>query len=46
LAGQRAGMTVLAVTTTHQAAELTQAGQVFSTMEEVTRYLRGAVSWD
>src|SRR5690349_16862888 len=28
LAGRRAGMTVLAVTTTHQAAELTQAGQV------------------
>ena len=33
-------MTVLAVTTTHPAAELTQADQVFSTMDEVTGYLR------
>jgi sugar-phosphatase len=40
LAGQRAGMTVLAVTTTHPATELTQADQVFSSMDEVARYLR------
>jgi sugar-phosphatase len=41
LAAKRAGMTVLAVTTTHQAAELTQADQVFAAMDEVTSYLRG-----
>jgi sugar-phosphatase len=40
LAAKRAGMTVLAVTTTHPAAELTQADQVFSSMDDVTSYLR------
>ncbi len=45
-AAKRAGMTVLAVTTTHQAAELTQADHVFSSMDEVTSYLRGTVSGD
>lgn len=40
LAAKRAGMTVLAVTTTHPAAELAEADQVFSAMDEVTRYLR------
>ncbi len=43
LAGQRAGMTVLAVTTTHPAAELTQADRVFPGMGEVARHLRGDV---
>jgi beta-phosphoglucomutase-like phosphatase (HAD superfamily) len=42
LAGQRAGMTVLAVATTHQAAALAHAGQVFPTMHDITRYLRTA----
>ena len=42
LAGKRAGMTVLAVATTHPASALTQADVVFSAMDEVTRYLRGA----
>jgi hypothetical protein len=36
-------MTVLAVTTTHEAAALTQADQVFSGMDEVTSFLRGTV---
>ncbi len=46
LAAKRAGMTVLAVTTTHQAAELTQADHVFSSMDEVTSYLRDQVRSD
>jgi mannitol-1-/sugar-/sorbitol-6-phosphatase len=41
LAGQRAGMTVLAVATTHPADALTQADHVFSAMDEVAGYLRG-----
>ena len=41
LAGKRAGMTVLAVATTHPADALTEADQVFSAMGEVTGYLRG-----
>jgi beta-phosphoglucomutase-like phosphatase (HAD superfamily) len=41
LAGQRAGMTVLAVTTTHPADALTQADQVFPGMGAVAGYLRG-----
>jgi mannitol-1-/sugar-/sorbitol-6-phosphatase len=40
LAGKRAGMTVLAVATTHPATALTQADQVFSGMGEVARHLR------
>jgi mannitol-1-/sugar-/sorbitol-6-phosphatase len=42
LAGKRAGMTVLAVATTHPAAALTQADQVFPGMGEVARHLRDA----
>jgi sugar-phosphatase len=42
LAGKQAGMTVLAVATSHPAAALTQADLVFADMGEVTRYLRGA----
>src|SRR5947207_1525706 len=41
LAGKRAGMTVLAVTTTHPADALDQADRVFSGMDEVAGYLRG-----
>jgi mannitol-1-/sugar-/sorbitol-6-phosphatase len=41
LAGKRAGMTVLAVATTHLATALTQADQVFPGMGEVARHLRG-----
>lgn len=41
LAGKRAGMTVLAVATTHPATALTQADQVFPGMGEVARHLRG-----
>ena len=40
LAGKRAGMTVLAVTTTHPADALTQADKVFSAMDEVAGCLR------
>jgi sugar-phosphatase len=46
LAGQRAGMTVLAVATTHQAAALAHADQVFPTMHDITRYLRTATCRD
>jgi mannitol-1-/sugar-/sorbitol-6-phosphatase len=42
LAGKRAGMTVLAVATTHQADALIQADRVFPGMDEVTEYLRGS----
>jgi sugar-phosphatase len=42
LAGKRAGMTVLAVATTHSADALTQADRVFAGMDEVARYLRGS----
>jgi mannitol-1-/sugar-/sorbitol-6-phosphatase len=42
LAGKRAGMTVLAVATTHPADALTQADHVFPGMDEVTKYLRGS----
>ncbi len=42
LAGKRADMTVLAVTTTHQAAALAHADLVFSNMHDITRYLRSA----
>lgn len=41
LAGQRAGMTVLAVTTTHPADALAEADQVFPDMGAVAGYLRG-----
>ena len=41
LAGKRAGMTVLAVATTHPVGALDQADRVFSGMDEVTGYLRG-----
>lgn len=41
LAGKRAGMTVLAVTTTHQAAALARADLVFPSMHDITRHLRG-----
>ncbi|HEX5297448.1 MAG TPA: HAD hydrolase-like protein [Streptosporangiaceae bacterium] len=46
LAGQRAGMTVLAVTTTHPADALTQADQVFPGMGAVAGYLRGQARSD
>jgi mannitol-1-/sugar-/sorbitol-6-phosphatase len=39
-AGKEAGMTVLAVATTHQPDALTQADRVFPGMDEVTKYLR------
>jgi mannitol-1-/sugar-/sorbitol-6-phosphatase len=39
LAAKRAGMTVLAVTTTHAAAELGKADLVVPTMHDVTRHL-------
>lgn len=42
LAAKRAGMTVLAVTTTHTAAALSHADLVFGTMHEVARHLRAA----
>jgi sugar-phosphatase len=42
LAGKRAGMTVLAVTTTHEAAALIQADRVFATMHDITQYLIAA----
>jgi mannitol-1-/sugar-/sorbitol-6-phosphatase len=45
-AAKQAGMTVLAVTTTHPAAALTRADQVFSSMDEVTSYLRDQVRSD
>lgn len=38
-AGKQAGMTVLAVATTHQPDALTQADRVFRGMDEVTSYL-------
>jgi sugar-phosphatase len=41
LAGKRAGMTVLAVTTTHEAAALDRADRVFATMHDITRCLPG-----
>jgi len=41
LAAKRAGMTVLAVTTTHSADTLAQADEVFRGMDEVAGYLRG-----
>ena len=41
-AGKQAGMTVLAVATTHQADALAQADRVFPGMAEVTAYLRGS----
>jgi sugar-phosphatase len=44
LAAKRAGMTVLAVATTHPAAALAQADQVFSGMTEVTEHLRGTAA--
>jgi mannitol-1-/sugar-/sorbitol-6-phosphatase len=44
LAGKRAGMTVLAVATTHPAAALSHADLVFRGMDEVTRCLRAAVT--
>jgi sugar-phosphatase len=44
LAAKRAGMTVLAVATTHPPAALSQADQVFSWMTEVTEYLRGTTA--
>lgn len=40
LAAKRAGMTVLAVTTTHQATALRHADLVFPTMHDVTGWLR------
>jgi sugar-phosphatase len=43
LAGKRAGMTVLAVATTHPAAALSHADLVLGGMDEVTRCLRDAV---
>lgn len=46
LAAKRAAMTVLAVTTTHQAAALTQADQVFSSMNAVAGYLRNQARSD
>jgi sugar-phosphatase len=46
LAGQRAGMTVLAVATTHPADALDQADRVFSGMEQVAGYLRGQARSD
>jgi len=45
LAGKRAGMTVLAVATTHPAAALSHADLVLSAMDEVTRCLRGTAGW-
>jgi mannitol-1-/sugar-/sorbitol-6-phosphatase len=42
LAAKRAGMTALAVTTTHAAAALGDADLVFATMHEVTGWLRAA----
>jgi mannitol-1-/sugar-/sorbitol-6-phosphatase len=45
LAAKRAGMTVVAVTTTHQAAALGEADLVFPTMYEVTGWLRAAGSF-
>ena len=41
-AAKRAGMTVLAVTTTHGASSLCHADHVFPTLHEVTRHLRAA----
>ncbi len=43
LAGKRAGMTVLAVATTHPAAALSHADRVLGGMDEVTRCLREVV---
>lgn len=43
LAGKRAGMTVLAVATTHPVAALGHADRVLGGMDEVTRCLRAAV---
>ena len=45
-AAKRAAMTVLAVTTTHPAAELTQADRVFAAMDEVASYLRNQARSD
>jgi mannitol-1-/sugar-/sorbitol-6-phosphatase len=45
VAAKRAGMTVLAVTTTHGAAALGDADLVFPTMHEVTGWLRAAGSF-
>jgi sugar-phosphatase len=42
-AAKRAGMTVLAVTTTHEATELSQADAVLSSMHDVSSYLARAV---
>jgi sugar-phosphatase len=46
LAGQRAGMIVLAVTTTHPADALAQADQVLPGMDAVAGYLRGQARSD
>jgi mannitol-1-/sugar-/sorbitol-6-phosphatase len=41
-AAKRAGMTVLAVTTTHRPSSLCHADHVFPTVHEITRHLRAA----